>query len=222
MNKKTFLLVGARGSIGLATQLLLNDKGHKCILTSTKEGNGSIQLDLNDRKSILEAASKIPEIDGLIITAGYEPQSSLREMTADHMDKMFSIHVTGPLLMIQALQDKFTKGAAIIFISSVAAYKGSYDPTYATVKGAINAMTRTLARELSPHVRVNAIAPSLVVDSPVYDRMTPDFREKHLNSTLNKRLLRPEECANSIWFLLSNQHITGQIIHLNGGQYFGY
>ena len=80
----------------------------------------------------------------------------------------------------------------------------------------------TLARELSPEVRVNALAPSLISDSPVFERMTPDFRSKHLNATLNKRLLLPEECAHTIWFLLNQEHITGQIIHLNGGQYFGH
>lgn len=222
MNKRTYLLVGGTGSVGQAIHKLLLDEGQRSILTSSSEKKNTIKLDLLDHLSIDQATNQIPKIDGLILAAGYEPQKSLREMTAEHMDTMFGIHVTGPLWLIKKLQDKFNPGASIIFTSSVAAYKGSYDPCYATVKGATNALTRTLARELSPKIRVNAIAPSLVSNSPVFERMTPDFRAKHLNATLNKRLLLPEECADTAWFLINQDHITGQIIHLNGGQYFGH
>lgn len=222
MNKKTYLLVGGMGILGQAIHSFLIEKDQNSILTSSSDRENTIKLDLLDRNSIEQAIDQIPNIDGLILAAGYEPQNSLKEMTAEHMDTMFGIHVTGPMWLIKKLQDKFNPGASIILISSVAAYKGSYDPCYATVKGATNALTRTLARELSPNVRVNAIAPSLVSGSPVFERMTPDFREKHLNATLNKRFLKPEECAHTAWFLINNDHITGQIIHLNGGQYFGH
>ena len=208
--------------MGQAIHKLLLENGQRSIRTSSTDKEDTIKLDLLDRNSINQAIDQIPNIDGLILTAGYEPQKSLREMTDDHMDKMFGIHVTGPMWLIKKIQDKINPGGILIFTSSVAAYKGSYDPCYATVKGATNALTRTLARELSPDVRVNAIAPSLISNSPVFERMTPDFREKHLNATLNKRLLKPEECADTAWFLINNDHITGQIIHLNGGQYFGH
>ena len=69
-------------------------------------------------------------------------------------------------------------------------------PFYAAAKtkGAINAMTRSLAKELAPDLRVNAIAPSLVYDSKVYKGMTSDFRTNHLNDTLLKKFLSTNEC----------------------------
>jgi NAD(P)-dependent dehydrogenase (short-subunit alcohol dehydrogenase family) len=61
----------------------------------------------------------------------------------------------------------------------------------------------------------------LVEDSPVFNGMTADFKEKHINNTLNKRLATADDCAAAISFLLTQEHITGQAIHINGGQYFG-
>ena len=93
---------------------------------------------------------------------------------------------------------------------------------YATVKGATLSLCRTLAVELSKYkIRVNCIAPGLIEDSPVFNGMTTDFREKHINNTLNKRLASAEDCASAINFLVTQEHITGQVIHVNGGQYFG-
>ena len=134
---------------------------------------------------------------------------------------MVNINLRGPLQVLKGIRSRFGKESSVVFLSSVAANKGSYDPLYSMVKGGINSLVKSLAVELQPTIRVNAIAPSLVEDSPVYHRMTSDFREKHLNATLSKRLLRPEECGEAILFLIQSQHINGQVIHINGGQYFG-
>lgn len=219
---KSILIIGAGGSIGSITFDTLKKEGYDCLATSSKAKSSAIFLDFMNRESIESAAQLLPALDGIVFSSGYEPQKNLLDMTPEHLQKMFNIHVIGPIYFIKAIRKKMKKDSSIIFISSVAAYKGSYDPTYATVKGALNSLTRTLAKELSPTTRVNAIAPSLIEGSPVHKRMTPDFEEKHLNATLNKRLLQPKECAETILFLLRNKHITGQIIHLNGGQYFGH
>jgi NAD(P)-dependent dehydrogenase (short-subunit alcohol dehydrogenase family) len=78
-----------------------------------------------------------------------------------------------------------------------------------------------LARELAPKVRVNAIAPGLVKDSPVYNRMTQDFKERHINASLTKTLLTEKDLTDMFITLISQKNLNGQIIHLNGGQYFG-
>ena len=139
----------------------------------------------------------------------------------DHFDKMIGIHYAGRLWLVKQLQAKFSSEASIVFCSSVAAYKGSYDPTYASLKGAVNSLVRTLARELAPKVRVNAIAPGLVRDSPVYNRMTQDFKERHINASLTKTLLTEKELTDMFITLIKQKNLNGQIIHLNGGQYFG-
>ncbi|MCR9155246.1 MAG: SDR family oxidoreductase [Bacteroidetes bacterium] len=223
MNKGVSIVVGATGFIGQSIYKELKQLGYQVIGTSTKgsKEENLEPLDLSDRKSITAFAERFEKVDNLIIAAGREPQSSLMELEEAHLEKMIAIHYAGPLWLIKHLQAKFSSEASILFCSSVAAYKGSYDPTYASLKGAVNSLVRTLARELAPKVRVNAIAPGLVKDSPVYNRMTQDFRERHANASLTKTLLTEKELTDMFITMISQKNLNGQIIHLNGGQYFG-
>ena len=221
MNKEKTLVIGGTGSLGKTLVKKLVKKGHDVICTSTSpKKNDTSYLNFEDKNSIKILSQSIDKINHLIFTSGYEPKLSLEEYDSSHARKMFNIHVISPLNIVSQLKDKIINGGSIIFISSVAAYKGSYDPAYAAAKGAINAMTRSLAKELAPDLRVNAIAPSLVYDSKVYKGMTSDFRTNHLNDTLLKKFLSTNECSDSIMFLMNNNHITGEILQINGGQYF--
>lgn len=225
---ETILLVGINGAIGNAVSELLVQNGIKCIGTTSKKTDPAVKkkdlfyMDLGDPDSIIALQKTIPQVNGMVFCAGYEPQVSLTETTASHHRKMMDIHVSGPLFVVQSLRSKIKKGGGIIFISSVAAQKGSYDPSYAIAKSAVDGMTRTLARELAKDkIRVNAIAPGLVKGTPVHKRMTPDFRENHLNNTLLQQLTTTTDCAEGIYFLLKQKQVTGQVLHINGGQYFG-
>jgi 3-oxoacyl-[acyl-carrier protein] reductase len=220
---KNYLVIGSGGSIGVAITQKLKEEGNYVIGTSrfTSDEN-TLELDLLNNNQIQSLHNLNQSFDGVVFSAGYEPRYSLMDITLNHQNTMLQIHVLGPLNVIQNLYSKFNPNASIIFISSTAAYKGSYDPMYSIVKGAVLSMTRTLAVELAKkQIRVNCISPGLVEGSPVFNRMTPDFREKHLNNTLIQRLATPTDCAEAIYFLLTQQHITGQVIHINGGQYFG-
>lgn len=225
---KTILLVGIHGAIGKAAAKLFAANGAKCIGTSSQAASvpaGSREifyLDLQNHASITALAKQVPSVDGIVFCAGFEPRYSLMETSQTHHQKMMDIHVSGPLFVVQALHKKIKKGAGIVFISSVAAQKGSYDPSYAIAKAAIAGMTRTLARELAPlKITVNAIAPGLVKETPVHQRMTEDFRENHIKSTPLRQLASTQDCAEAIFFLSTQKQITGQLVHINGGQYFG-
>lgn len=223
---KTYLIVGSSGSLGAALVKLLLEKGDSVILTTSKiknkYGENEIHLDLTDPDSIDALITFQDKLDGIIFTAGYEPRASLMEMTREHVTKMLDIHLTGPINTIKNIYKNLNKNSAIILVSSVAAYKGSYDPMYAIVKGGILSATRTFAVAFAKDaIRVNCIAPGLIEGSPVFMRMTDDFKEKHLNNTLNKKLTSALDCAETMFFLLKQEQINGQIIHINGGQYYG-
>jgi 3-oxoacyl-[acyl-carrier protein] reductase len=223
---KTYLVIGSSGSIGSKITELLKKNKQQVIESSSKETGKApenfIHLDLTDYLSISKLDKFNISLDGIIFAAGYEPKQSIIDMSLEHQNKMIQIHVMGPLNTVKALLKNLKEHASVIFISSIAAYKGSYDPMYAIVKGATLSMCRTLAVELSKNkVRVNCIAPGLIEDSPVFIGMTNNFREQHINNTLNKRLASADDCAKAIEFLLQQEHITGQVIHINGGQYFG-
>ncbi len=215
------IVVGASGAIGKAIAGEFEKCGSTVVRTSSSEKPGYSRLNLRDRASIEAFSTGIDELQHLVVAAGKEPQQSLRELDEEHLLEMMDLHYAGPLWLIKCLRDKFTPDSTITLISSVAANKGSYDPVYASMKGAVNSLVRTLARELAPVTRVNAIAPGLVMDTPVYQRMTEDFRERHLSNTLTNRLLSTTEIAEMVQVFGKQKSLNGQIIHLNGGQYFG-
>lgn len=219
---KTAIIVGASGTVGRATSSLLESEGFHLIQTTSRQNDSQkAHLNLGDFDSIESFSSTIKSVDALVITAGKEPQQNLEGLTREHFNEMIDIHYKGPLWLVKCLQKKFSSSSALVFISSVAAYKGSYDPTYSSLKSGVNGLVRTLARELSPNTTVSAVAPGLIQDSPVFDRMTDDFRSKHLNANLRQQLLTPEEVAKAVAFIIQNPQYTGQILNLNGGQYFG-
>lgn len=222
------MVIGINGAIGETVADLFSGKDIRCLGTTSrkdkiKAANKTLfYLDLENFSSIVDLQKSIPMLNGIVFCAGVEPQYSLSETDMVHHRKMMDIHVTGPLFVVKSLKEKIKKGGAIIFISSVAAKKGSYDPSYAIAKLAVEGMTKTLAKELAvDRIRVNAIAPGLVKGTPVHKRMTPDFRENHLKQTLLQQLATTKDCAEAIYFLYTQKLVTGQLVHINGGQYFG-
>lgn len=210
---KTLLLIGGSGSLGNHLLKTFSNNNFKCIVPSSSE------LNLKDRESIERYCETITEIDGLICVAGKEPSMNLKELSWDHLNEMIDIHYKGVLWCIKNLVNKFNSGGFITLTSSVASFKGSYDSTYSSLKSAINGLTKTLSIELSPNIRVNCVAPSLIINTPVFNGMTENFKEKHLSTTPLKRFLTIDEVSDVFVFLSTNNHITGQIININGGQY---
>ena len=220
---KNLLIIGINGTVGQAVKDLAENSGYQVFGTTSKENQQTEKLfflDLLDHESISNFQVPIA-IDHVLITAGKEPQFNLQQSSENHILDMFGIHIIGPILLMKNLEGKMNDGGSVTLISSPAAYKGSYDPSYAAVKGAVNALVRTLAKDLAPKIRVNAFSPGLIENSPVFERMTPDFREKHLNATLTKKNTTALDCAKSILFLMESEQITGQILHVNGGMIYG-
>ncbi|MGC4958191.1 SDR family NAD(P)-dependent oxidoreductase [Actinomadura citrea] len=214
------LVIGGLGAIGGAVVRRLRDAGWECLVAS-RSPSADISLDVGDEASVVAASAASPPLDALVIATNLEPSASLSELTGGHAAAMFATHVTGPLLFIRSARHLLAKGSSIVFLSSPAAYRGSYDPCYAAAKGATIALARTLAKELAPDVRVNVLSPSIVEDSPVARKMTPDFRARHREASLLERTLSMEECAEAVCFLVSHPHVTGATLHLNGGEFLG-
>jgi 3-oxoacyl-[acyl-carrier protein] reductase len=220
MANKTVLIVGASGSVGKACKVKAEQNNYTVLTTSSnksKQNNTDwFWIDFNNPTSIDELQIE-HQIDMVIICAGKEPQKNLLETNWQHLNEMNNIHVLGPILLLQKIVNKINEGGSIVLLSSPAALKGSYDPIYAAVKGAVNSLVKTLAKDLGPRIRVNAVSPSLIINSPVYERMTPDFREKHLNNTYTKQNTTSQQCAEAIFFMGEHKQITGQVLQVNGG-----
>lgn len=196
----------------------LTELGYQCIVTSSSK-KGTHNLDLNDPSSIEEFCSSVKEIFGVIFMSGKKPEKSLKDLSWEHLSEMDNINFKGVLWCCKFLVPKIKENGFILFTSSVASKKGSYDPAYSSTKSAIEGLTITLAKELAPTIRVNCVSPGLVKDSPVYLGMSPDFQQKHLDSIPLKKLANLNEIVDGYLFLIKNTHFTAQILQINGGQY---
>jgi 3-oxoacyl-[acyl-carrier protein] reductase len=242
VSKKTVLITGASRGIGKAIlQSFSNDffvvgtgtseKSVQSILENMNslnlEGN-SFKLDLGDRTSIkeltflLDSQEIYPDI--LINNAGITRDNIMLRMKEDEWDNVIDVHLNGQYLLIKTFIKKMVKNrwGRIINISSTSAVLGNKgQANYAAAKAGIEAMSRSLARELgSRNINVNCVAPGFIETDMTKE--ISEGNEDFLSSQIPLgRLGKPNEIAEVVNFLASEQanYITGQTIHVNGGLY---
>ena len=189
------------------------------------EGHAS-KLNLEDRNSIKEFVSSLEDQDIsphiLINNAGITRDNIMLRMKEDEWDDVINVHLNGQYLLIKSFIKKMVKNkwGRIINISSTSAALGNKgQANYAAAKGGIEAMSRSLARELGArNINVNCVAPGFVETDMTKDII--DGNEDLLASQIPLgRLGKPEEIADVVNFLASEEanYITGQTIHVNGG-----
>jgi 3-oxoacyl-[acyl-carrier protein] reductase len=240
VSKKNVLITGASRGIGKAIlesfgkeyyfiATATNDQSLKDIENNLQklnlEGHAS-KLNLEDRNSIKEFVSSLEDQDIsphiLINNAGITRDNIMLRMKEDEWDDVINVHLNGQYLLIKSFIKKMVKNkwGRIINISSTSAALGNKgQANYAAAKAGIEAMSRSLARELGArNINVNCVAPGFVETD-----MTKDIIEGNEDLLASQiplgRLGKPEEIADVVNFLASEEanYITGQTIHVNGG-----
>lgn len=221
---KTFLFAGASSLMATETASLLKKKGHRVIGISTHP-NESVY----DTVHHIEAytAENFPALeqplDGIAYFPGTINLKPFARLTAAEFVRDFEINALGAAAFAQAYLGNLKKvpHASIVFISTVAVQTGlPFHASIAMAKGAVEGLTRSLAAELAPAIRVNCIAPSLV-DTPLAEKFI-DSSEK-LEQMKKRNPLRkvgtPGDLANAISFLLLEESgwVTGQVMAVDGG-----
>src|SRR3972149_2165316 len=137
-------------------------------------------------------------------------RSDIDSLSLDDWDSTFALNVRAPFALSQSLSKKMTQGGLIVNVTDIGAQKTwSAYPAYTVSKSALESLTRVLARALAPNIRVNAIAPGLILQSDV---VTQEQWDKLVNRLPLKRAAQPEEIASALEFLIKNEYITGQTI----------
>ncbi|NQE00238.1 SDR family oxidoreductase, partial [Staphylococcus xylosus] len=152
------------------------------------------------------------------------PQDSFEDVSPEQIKETFETNIFGMMFLSQAAAPHLTDGDAIINTTSVTAYRGSaHLIDYSATKGAIVAFTRSLASSLiGQGVRVNAVAPGPIYTPLIPATFSEDKVENQGGDTPMGRRGQPAELAPSYVFLASyadSSYITGQVIHVNGGDY---
>ena len=177
------------------------------------------QADLTDPKqisSLFALVDKIPHpLKVLVNSAATIPVGDPRTLSAQEWDAAFDLNLRAPFLCAQEAAKRMTNGGLIVNVTDIGAYKTwSRYPSYSVSKAGLEVLTKILARSFAPSIRVNAVAPGLVLQS---DLVSTDDWNRLVERIPLKRAASVEEIASAVEFLLANEYITGQTLVIDGG-----
>lgn len=214
-----------------ATVVFTYRTGHEeaeAIISALEAQGGNIHAihaDVAVEENILALFATIDALgplDILVNNAGVILEKPLLDMSAADFDWIMNINVGGQFLCgREALRRMAGRGGRVINVTSDLSFTGrEYFSAYCASKGAVNALTKSWAKEFAPSVLVNAIAPG-PIDTDMLDleHMSAQWRKKEEDLTALKRIGRPEEVSSVAVFLAGpgGSYLTGQIIGPNGG-----
>lgn len=228
MQGKNYLVVGGTSGIGLETVKQLRKEGAQVYVISRTDQN-------------LEGLSGVHHIEGDVTSDDFKPEGlpdtlaglvycpgsinlkSFRSLKAAQFQEDLNVNLLGAVRVLHAVQRLLKKGEqpAVVLFSTVAVKQGMpFHASIAAAKGAVEGLTRSLAAEWSPQIRVNCIAPSLT-DTPLAEKLlsSPEKIEASANRHPLKKVGSAAEIAALTSFLLSGNSswISGQVIGVDGG-----
>jgi 3-oxoacyl-[acyl-carrier protein] reductase len=193
---------------------------------------GDVSSDADCRALARAALDNWGRIDALINNAGitkFAPAVDLDALEAEDFQRIYAVNVIGPYQMIRACVPAMQEqgGGAIVNISSISGVRGFGSSTaYIASKGALNAMTLSLARALAPQIRVNAVCPALIETRWHAGRFSPEayanFKTNYEKTVPLGRAAQPDDVAEvALWLLEGAALVTGETILVDGGLHLG-
>lgn len=223
--KRAFVTGGGRG-IGRATALLLERAGARVVVgyRERKPGPNAVGGDLGDpgvaQRVVAEVVSGLGDLDILVVNHGVWPPDDvpLAQMTDAQWEATRRANLDAAVYVCRAAIPHLAAGGTIVLVSSTAGQRGeAFHADYAATKGAVIALTKSLAVELAPSITVNCVAPGWV-DTEMSEA-TLRSKPAILKTIPLGRAASAEDVAGPILFLCSAlaRHITGEVLNVNGG-----
>jgi 3-oxoacyl-[acyl-carrier protein] reductase len=242
LKDKNIIVTGASGGIGNSIVEKLHENGANILATGTRfekleelklkfDNIKILKFDISQHDKIEEFINNASEelggsLDCIINNAGITKDNLTIRMKLEEWTKVIDVNLTSTFLMCKYSIKKMLKNKSgkIVNITSVVGHTGNVgQANYTASKAGIVAMSKSLAIEYGKkNINVNCISPGFISTA-----MTEKIDEKHKESIIDKipsnRLGKPEDIANAVTFLSSNQadYINGETLHVNGGMYLG-
>ena len=222
---KHYVIVGASSGIGFELAKKLSISSNVTALSRSEKELNTLSnttyysLDISEENPNFPVLDK--PIDGLIYCPGTINLKPFRSLRAEDYLNEWNINFLGAVKTIKHFlpQLQQAENSSIVLFSTVAVQNGmAFHASIAAAKGAVEGLTRSLAAEFAPKVRVNAVAPSLT-NTPLADKLIN--AEAKLKSAEDrhplKKIGQPNDIANAVLYLLDANWVTGQIISIDGG-----
>lgn len=224
---KNYLVIGGSSGIGKELSKIIAEEGGNVFATyNTNPAENSENIHYSKLDVLaddLDLDFLPEELDGFAYCAGSINLKPFRTFSPEDFIEDYKLQVTGAVKILKVIEGKLKKAgnSSIVFFSTVAVQSGyKFHSQVSASKGAIEGLTRALAAEYAPNIRVNAVAPSLT-DTPLAGRMLNTDQKKEANAKRHplNRIGDPKDIAEMAAFLLSEKSswISGQIIHVDGG-----
>ena len=223
------VIIGGTSGIGKELAKTLAARGEDVVVTGRDKARAQaaaaqiggkcrgLAVDLAIPSEIAGKLAEIGDVRHLVIAAIERDDNSVRKFDIARATRLVTLKLIGYTEAIHVLAPKFDKEASIVLFGGLAKerpYPGS--TTVTTVNGGVNNMIKTLAVELAP-VRVNAVHPGIVGDSPAWSGKPPEVLQRVVARTPLGRLVTMQEIVGSVMFLLDNKGVNGVNLYVDGG-----
>ena len=232
LKDQTVLIIGRGSGLAGAIALAALDAGARVVaagrdqetLAAAYAGEPGVSTDtvnLTDEGSIAALGERLGSVNHVVSTASARARGRVAELDRDAIRLSFDTKVIGPLMLAKHLAPRMNEGGSFVIFSGVAAAKIAVGTLgVAITNAAADTLARSLALELTP-IRVNAISPG-VIDTGAWDAFGEQGKADYFAgiSARNpaRRIGTPEEIAQGVLFALTNRFLTGQTLHIDGGE----
>ena len=238
--KKNIIVTGASGGIGNAIIKKLSEAGANILASGTRiekleelkknfEGIKILKFDISESNKIEEFIENATNalggsLDAIVNNAGITQDNLAIRMSLDEWQKVININLTSTFLMSKFAIKKMLKNKSgkIVNITSVVGHTGNLgQANYTASKAGIVAMSKSLAIEYAKkNININCISPGFI-KTAMTDKIDDKFKEAIISKIPSARLGEPDDIANAVLFLSSEQsnYINGETLHVNGGMY---